>query len=182
MSHAIDGALTPWIGAGYRHINATRGDSVLDFTHAGEYGKNRWNVPGEPTLYLAGDMGVAIAEWGRRYPVSFTSESIPSANRDVYRLHLRLSAVLDLRSPESLSMLGISGTPDVFRDVDIARATAAVTRLVPRAQAMLVPSIAFLDDLTRWNLVVFLEKMPSGTDAWITRVDHVGPLSWHPNV
>jgi hypothetical protein len=45
---------------------------------------------------------------------------------------------------------------------------------------MLVPSIAFLDDLTRWNLVVFLDKMPKETDSWITHVERVGPLSWEP--
>lgn len=64
MSDDLDEVLTPWIGSGYRHINATVAREVLDFTFAGLYSHNRWNVPGEPTLYLAGDIGVAIAKWG----------------------------------------------------------------------------------------------------------------------
>lgn len=43
---------------------------------------------------------------------------------------------------------------------------------------MLVPSIAFLDDLTRWNLVVFLEKLPTDSASWIHRTEYIGPLRW----
>lgn len=46
------------------------------------------------------------------------------------------------------------------------------------AQAMLVPWIAFLDDLTRWNLVIFLDKLPANPPDWIHRVEPLGPLRW----
>lgn len=180
MSHALEESLTPWIGSGIRHINAARDRDVLDFSHAGVYGNNRWNSAGEPTLYLAGDVGVAIAEWGRRFPVSFNENALQPAVREVYRLHLRLSSVLDLRLQMVMAELVGSQTPDVFSNVDIARAVANRVRTTTRAQAMLVPSIAFLDDLTRWNLVVFLEKVPREQQAWITKVERVGPLSWDP--
>jgi RES domain-containing protein len=180
MSRGLDEALTPWIGSAYRHINADRASDVLDFSNAGRYGRNRWNIPGELTLYVAGDIGVAIAEWGRRLPVSFPDQVIRPVVRDVYRLQLRLDAVLDLRAPEIAPLLGLTGTPDVFRDVELARSTARRVRRSTRAQAMIVPSIAFLDDLTRWNLVIFLDKLPADRDAWITRVERVGPLSWEP--
>jgi RES domain-containing protein len=181
MSAAPDDLLTPWIGGAFRHVNATRGHDVLDFSHAGLYGKNRWNIPGEPTLYLAGDIGVAIAEWGRRFPASYPAAAKLPVVRDVFQLHLRLSSVLDLRSRESMSATGHHDAPDIFRDINIARAVARQMRTTTRAQAMLVPSIAFLDDLTRWNLVVFLEKVPTDQQAWITKVDRIGPLTWQPD-
>jgi RES domain-containing protein len=181
MSRELDKALKPWIGSAYRHINATRGIDVLDFSNAGKYGKNRWNIPGEPTLYVAGDIGVAIAEWGRRLPVSFPDQAIRPVVRDVYRLQLRLDAVLELRAPEIAPLLGLTGTPEEFRDMELARSTAGRVRRSTRAQAMIVPSIAFLDDLSRWNLVIFLDKMPEDRNAWITRVERVGPLSWEPD-
>jgi hypothetical protein len=44
---------------------------------------------------------------------------------------------------------------------------------------MLVPSVAFLDDFTRWNLVVFLEEVAGDTSLWITSVTPGGPLHWN---
>jgi RES domain-containing protein len=180
VTRSPEDLLTPWIGSAFRHINAARGGDVLDFSHAGLYGKNRWNRPGEPTLYLAGDIGVAIAEWGRRFPASFTGTALQPVVRDVFQLHIRLGSVLDLRSQESMSAVGHPEAPEIFRDVNIARAVAHRVRTTTSAQAMLVPSIAFLDDLTRWNLVVFLEKVPSEQHMWITKVDRIGPLTWEP--
>jgi hypothetical protein len=63
-------------------------------------------------------------------------------------------------------------------DRGIARYAAARIRNETDAQAMLVPSIAFLDDLTRWNLVVFLEKLPTDSASWIHRTEYIGPLRW----
>lgn len=180
MSTALDGFLTPWIGSSYRHINAQRHTDVLDFSYAGLYGRNRWNVPGEPTLYLAGDIGVAIAEWGRRFTLSFPGGAMKPVHRDVFRLHVRLDRVLDMRNPEVAQHLKIDGGPDAFRDMLTAQAIGGHVRRTTRAQAILVPSIAFLDDLTRWNLVIYLDKMPEETSSWITRVERVGPLSWNP--
>jgi len=181
MTNATDVPHFPWIGSAFRHINASRGSDVLDFSHAGLFGRNRWNVPGEPTLYLAGDVGVAIAEWGRQFPSTYPDATIHPAQRDMFRLHLRLGTVVDIRSSETLRSLHAVHQADDFRDMNIARALAASLRRMPHVQAMLVPSIAFLDDLSRWNLVVFLEKMPRATASWITRVDRVGPLTWSPD-
>lgn len=159
----------PWISAAYRHINATRDADVLDFSYAGLFPRNRWNVPGQPTLYLAGDIGVAISEWGRQFPSSYPDGAIQPVQREMFRLHLRLDAVVDLRATAALRTLRDATGMDDFRDVNVARAVATSVRVQSRIQAMLVPSIAFLDDLTRWNLVVFLEKLPRDTAGWITR-------------
>lgn len=177
----IDDLVTSWIGGGYRHINAESNRDILDFSYAGQFPDNRWNAPGQPALYFAGDIGVAIAEWGRRFPVSFDTDALKPATRDVYRLQFRFDAVLDLRNPEIIRQLHIPDAPTAFRDKLMTRSLATQIRHSTRAQAMLVPSIAFLDDLTRWNLVVFLDKMPEPTASWITKVERVGPLAWNPN-
>ena len=59
--------LAGWSGDAYRHIPKTSPFDVLDFRFAGLGADNRWNTPGQPTLYLAGDEGVLIAEWGRHF-------------------------------------------------------------------------------------------------------------------
>jgi hypothetical protein len=179
MSVTLDAALPPCIGSAYRHINAGR--DVREFSRAGLYGKNRWYAPDEPTLYLAGDVGVAVAEWGRRFPASYPDASAHQVVRDVCQLHLRLDAVLEVRSDRVTRLLGVAGAPEIFRDMDAARSIARVVRETSPAQAMLVSSIAFLDDLTRWNLVLFLDKLPAPHDTWITGVDRVGQLSWKPS-
>jgi RES domain-containing protein len=169
----------PWIGSAYRHIRANAGRDVLDFTYAGAFARNRWNEPGEPTLYLAGDPGVLVAEWGRQLGSSFSDDVAASTiERIEYRLHLRLERVLDLRVANVSSWFGLDDPAVGTADREVTRAAAARIRATTDAQALLVPSVAFLDDLSRWNLVVFLERMPAETHAWIQRVELVGPLRW----
>jgi RES domain-containing protein len=170
---------SPWTGIAYRHVRANANRDVLDFSFAGTFGRNRWNQPGEPTLYLAGDPGVLVAEWGRQLLASVSADvAAQTIERDVYRLHLRLDRTLDLRSPAVARQLGVTDLAAQATDRDAARAIAARVRSTTTAQAILVPSIAFIDDLTRWNLVVFLDRTPTDTAAWIRRVDYVGPLRW----
>lgn len=56
----------------------------------------------------------------------------------------------------------------MFLDAGVARATATFIRRTTSAEAILVPSMAYLDDLTRWNLVLFLEKLPSDLSTFVT--------------
>ncbi|HEV2065718.1 MAG TPA: hypothetical protein VGR08_02695, partial [Thermomicrobiales bacterium] len=94
--------------------------------------------------------------------------------RSVYRLWLRLQHVVDLRDPASVSH---AGNAPWFLDRDLARAVARSVRATGVVQALIVPSIAFLDDLSRWNPVVFLETLPADASAWITRTQYVGPCA-----
>ncbi len=132
-----------------------------------------------PTLYLAGDAGIVAAEWGRHL-INDRSPDIArrAAERIVYRLRLSLNAVLDLRQPEIWRRLSLVDAPFCFIDRAVTRAAAQAIREGSGAQAILVPSVAFLDDLTRWNLVVFLDKLPADPHVWIQRVETVGPLRW----
>ncbi len=172
-------ALMPWTGAAYRHISARANRDVLDFGFVGLNSDNRWNTAAEPSLYLAGDPGVVIAEWGRNFGYR-RSESVGeiSVERSVFRLSLHLDAVLDLREPSVAAALGADNAPACFTDRAIAQTTAAMVRAPTAPNAILVPSIAFLDDLTRWNLVVFIDTLPTDASSWITRTEYVGPLRW----
>lgn len=67
---ALSAHLRSWSGTALRHIPAGVRFDVLDFRFAGRGADNRWNKPGHPTLYLAGDEGVIIAERGRRFAVN----------------------------------------------------------------------------------------------------------------
>lgn len=176
---ALDAHLFPWTGSALRHLAANAPYDVTDFSYAGKSRENRWNTLGEPTVYLAGDAGVVVAEWGRHL-IDERSMAIArrTAQRTVYRLHLSLNNVLDIRQPAVWRHLPIANPPFCFTDIAITRQAAHLVRQPTNAQAILVPSVAFLDDLTRWNLVVFLDKLPADPHAWIQRVEAVGPLRW----
>lgn len=176
---ALDDQITQWTGSALRHLSANAPYDVTDFSYAARSRENRWNAHGEPTLYLAGDAGVVVAEWGRHL-IDARSQRIARrvADHTVYRLHLSLEAVLDLTQPAIWGQLPLTNPPLGFTDIETTRHTARVIRRTSAAQAILVPSVAFLDDLTRWNLVVFLDKLPADPHAWIQRVETVGPLRW----
>ncbi len=73
-----------------------------------------------------------------------------------------LDRVVDLGNPASQTALGVIGAPGCFVDKSMCRAIARDARnLDTTVQALLVPSIAFLDDATKWNLVVYLDRVPA---------------------
>ncbi len=101
-----------------------------------------------------------------------------TAARAIYRLDLAVDAILDLRDPTIWTALSISNAPFCFTNQTITRATARYVRDTTRATGMFVPSVAFLDQLDRWCLVLFLDKLPSDPRAYITSVTQVGTLGW----
>jgi RES domain-containing protein len=153
--------LHPWRGTAIRHIPAGSGFDVLDTRFAGLATDNRWNEVGDPTFYLAGDLGVALAEYARhlREDIGVTGAP-PVHERAVYQVDVQVDALLDLRDPQVRSAIGLHGGARQFLDRGVARATARFLRLTTSAEGLLVPSVAFLDDPSRWNLVLFLDKLP----------------------
>ena len=175
----LAGRLRPWSGAAWRHIPAGSPLDVLDFRYAGRGTDNRWNEPGSPTLYLAGDEGVLLAEWGRHFETNRTPQLRQMAvARRTFSLELSIGAVLDLRQEDVCHALSIDNAPYCFTDIPFARATANFVRRTTDAQAVLAPSMGFLDDLERWCLVAFLEKLPSDPRRFISSVTPRGPLRW----
>lgn len=161
--------LRPRSGDGVRHIPADSPFGVLDTRHAGLSATNSWNDRGDPTFYIAGDIGVALAEYARHYRQERTPELGRSVTeRSLYRLTVRLQAVLDLCNSAVHDTLGLRGGIHQFLDPAYSRAIAHFVRRTTAAEALLVPSMAFLDDPTRWNLVLFLEKLPRDLTTFIT--------------
>ncbi len=169
-------ASSPWIGSTYRHIPVDA--DILNFEFAGLFGDNRWNHAGEPTLYLAADQGVLATEWARHLPYPWPANVGHRAlTRQVHRLHIHLNRVLDVRDHAFIRRCGVEPSTDWFADMSSARHVANVVRHTT-TQAIIVPSIAFVDDHTRWNLVVFLDKVPEDTSQWVVSTESIGLLQW----
>ncbi len=151
----------PWVGYAVRHIPDTPGKSydIYDFNYCSRSNENRWNIAGEPTLYLAKEKNVALAEYARHFRVDRTPGlAAQTYRRQVFRFRVALEYVLDLRNPFVWAELSLENAPDCFKDKNIARSIANFIRNTTSTQAIIVPSIAFLDNLEQWCLVLFLEK------------------------
>jgi RES domain-containing protein len=169
---AIDDLLAAWAGTAYRHIPAGSPFDVLDLRLAGRGRDNRWNDEGDRTLYLAGDQGVAVAEFGRHLQSDRSPDRrLVSQARQIFRLSVVLERVLDLRDPPVHDALSLVDAPRCFLDKGLARATARYIRRATSAQAILVPSVAFLDQIDRWVLVLFIESLPPDPRTFITAVE-----------
>jgi hypothetical protein len=93
-------------------------------------------------------------------------------------LKVRLDSVMDLRLEHNVEALGFSWSPAWFLDSKVTRSLAEQIRAQGPAQAIIVPSIAFIDDHARWNLVVFLDKVPADTSEWVISTESIGLLQW----
>ena len=131
---ALADLLSPWAGITYRHVPSRAEANVLDFRFAGTGADNRWNEPGLPTLYLAGDERVAVAEWGRHLTIQRNPALAPLVQeRRLFRLSIALNQVLDLRRVETWNALSLTDAPQCFLDIEVARATALfIRRTTPR--------------------------------------------------
>ena len=136
-----------------RGVVARRDSSPLTVAELVTTDGNRWSRPGEPTIYLGSDPAVALAEFARHLDVD------ASAPRGVlWMVDVRVDRVVDLRTPESLAELGASTGPAWPLDQERCRSMAADLRQ-QGIQGLIVPSVAFLDQPERWNLVVFVDAI-----------------------
>jgi RES domain-containing protein len=169
--------LKRWSGAALRHIPADARFDVLDFRFAGLGRDNRWNEPGHPTLYLAGDEGVLITEWGRHFQIDRTPRlQQMTVERHVYRLELTIDQVIDLRDADVCRLLSLENAPGCFANMSVARATAHFIRGTTAAQGLLVPPMGFLDQPEQCCVVLFLDKLPRDVTRFISSVTPCGPL------
>jgi RES domain-containing protein len=173
--------IVPWAGAACRHIPDDSPYGVLDTRFAGRARTNRWNRPGEPTFYLAGDHALLVAEFARhlRDDAGLEAQRVVQARR-IYDIAIELARVVDLRDHRIHELLALRDAPTCFLDREIARATAGFLRRATNAEAILVPSVAFLDDPTRWVLVLFLEKLTGGLESVVRAVERDGALRIGP--
>jgi RES domain-containing protein len=168
---SIQSYIQPWQGAAVRHIPKLAQYDIYDFRYAGSSAENRWNQQSEPTLYLAKEKNVALAEYARHFQVDRSPKLAQQIQeRAVYRFDVRLEQVVNLCQPAVWQELSLANAPDCFKNRDIARACANFIRYTTTATAMFVPSMAFLDDLEQWCLVLFLEKLPSEVREFLPNV------------
>lgn len=149
---------------------------MLDLRFAGTSDENRWNDVGDRTLYCASDVGIALAQFGRHFRadrpprVGRPALAQQTVERQFFRLSV-MAELLDLRGQDVLSALSLKHAPRCFMSLAYARATARFIRTTTRAQGILVPPMAALDDAEhRWVLVLFLERLPADPHAFITSV------------
>jgi RES domain-containing protein len=117
---------------------------------------DRWSAPGQPTAYLAGDAGVAMAELARHHPPGGTA-----VERRVMRIEPRPGAVralVDLRDQAVARAIGAPQELERYLDRELARSIAAAVRSDERHAGIIVPSMAFLDRPDRPTIVLFAER------------------------
>jgi len=167
--------LHPWASRAYRHVTDGARYHVLDLRWAGRGLDNRWNEAGEPTLYLAGDPRVVMAEFARHFEYDRAPKVGSGARaRHLYSLHVQVDQMLDLRDPNVWADLGLRNASHCFLERPICRATARYLRTATPAQGLLVPSVGLLDDLERWVAVLFLERLPADPHQFLTAVRDEG--------
>jgi RES domain-containing protein len=136
-------------------------DEPLDLSRLAEAesGDDRWNERGEPTIYLALDRSVALAEWARH--------ADGPGRRRFLRFRVDLENLAELRP-----------VPVNYADRSVTRRVAAALRARRDCVGLLVPSLAFPDQPERGNLVVFAERV--GPPAqWLHDPSAVGVIDLH---
>jgi RES domain-containing protein len=159
----VDKFFLPVTGSAYRVIpDGPPGgpdNDPLDSSFSARSSENRWNKQGEPTLYFAGDLGVAAAEWARHLEaVALPPEIVAQANpRRVWEVQIRVDRAIDLRDPRVWSELSLTNAPWCFTSIPLCQDTASTLRHTTESQALLVPSMAFLGKLDRWAMIGFVD-------------------------
>lgn len=100
--------------------------------------------------------------------------------RRIVAVELELDRVFDLTDRTVVADLGIEDAPSCFGDRAMARATAAFLRYVRGAEGIVVPSLAFPDDPTRWNLVLFLDRLSQTLAERVRTVEPAGTFQPEP--
>jgi RES domain-containing protein len=113
---------------------------------------NRWSLTAQPTLYLASDPGVALAETGRHWGRTIGDIAL-------WSVRVTLDAVADLRRRDQWSSLTIPADPCWMLDRERCRGIASRLRADGDADGLIVPSAALLDDPSRYDIVVFVERL-----------------------
>jgi len=151
----------PFIG---RAVCLGPADDVLSIDAEVTTAENRWSAAGEPTLYLASDAAVALAELARHL------DDTPEAG-GVWSVDVECAQVLDLREACASS----ESHPGAWLEGETCRGLAGIVRDRPGSTGILVPSVAFLDDLSRFNLVLFADRVTAAgpLERWIRPVERV---------
>ena len=169
--------IKPWSGYAFRHIPDMESADVRDFRYCALSKTNRWNSKGEPTLYLAKEKSVAIGEFSRHFSEDRSPKLATQIHRrQIWKLSVELKKTIDLCNLKTCEALSLADPPDCFSNIQIARATATFLRNTLKIEAIFVPSMVFMDDLSKWSIVVFLENLPEDSTQFFPEAKKNGFL------
>jgi RES domain-containing protein len=168
----------PLVARAYCHGPADRAFDVAALISAG--GNDRWNERGEPTLYLAGDLGVALVEFGRHLETAAEAvsarEDAAETARTIWAVDVGLSRVADLRDPTIRSLLNLRDDPGWLLDRRRCRELGSAARATGDVEALIVPSAGFADRPERSNVVVFADCLANPLEETIAGARAVGSV------
>lgn len=175
---SIAGYIKPWRGYAFRHIPDIDSADVRDFKYCTLSKTNRWNTQGEPTLYLAKEKSFAIGEFARHFSENRSlSLSHKIHKRQVWRFSIELTKTVDLCDINACDALSLTDAPHCFKNIQVARSTATFLRNSLKVEAIFVPSMAFIDDLSKWCLVIFLENLPRDSMQFLPEAHKGGHIN-----
>ena len=134
-------------------------------------GRDRWGATGTRTVYLAGDAAVALSEYARH-----RDAKAPADSRCLYSMRLQGVMVLNLRDSAVTRLLGLAPGAGQFLDRHVARRASQLVRDTGVSQGLIVPSMAFLDQSGRFNVVLFVEWLRVGLASLLTDRQIVGEI------
>jgi RES domain. len=133
---------------------------VLDDTYLGLADDNRWSGPGVRAYYFAGDVGLVAAEHARHIAIDLPSGVEDRIERSVFRVPIRLERVLALTDPVVVAAMGAGEINSWILDLVATQAAANyLIAQVPGLEALVVPSVAFLDQHHRFNVVAYRDAI-----------------------
>lgn len=171
---ALRDLVRPWTGVAYRHIPAGASRSILDDAYLGRSSGNRWNEAGTPAYYFASDLAVVVAEYARHIATELPDGVPQRLARSLWRVEISLARTLDLRDPRTIEAMGSGPLEDWILDTRATQAAASYLRTQAGIQALIVPSVAFLDRMDRYNVVVYRDRIEPG--AAFGRPEHLSDL------
>ena len=131
---------------------------------------NRWNDPGEPTLYLTGDPGLALIEAGRHEPAGPPAQ--PSSGT-IWALRVSAPDMLDLRRLDVREALGLDG-PHWFLDRPTCQRLVRSLRQSGACSGIVTQSAGVPDIPERWNLVIFADRLDRPVDQVVSQPKRIG--------
>ena len=129
---------------------------------------NRWNVQGEPTIYVSGDPGLALVECGR-HPADLE----PCVR--LFEIDLRIPRAIDLRDAAVRAELSLPADLHWILHRDRTQEVGRSLRRSRRCDGLIVPSAGALDGPDRYNVVVFADD-PARVPELVAGLRAVGEL------
>lgn len=132
---------------------------------------HRWNAPGVPTVYLAGDIGLTLVEAGRHLRDGADIEP-----RVIWAAWVETGGLVDLRDPGIGSALGLADGL-WFLDRGHTLPVAESLRDIDGVAGLIVPSAGSPDDLTRTNVVLYADRLTMPVEAIVREPRALGSIA-----